>query len=160
DDARVLVAEIDRTTGRFAEAEKSLEELVKRDPKNLRARAQLGLVYRATGKKPLENKIWNAFFDDHDAGKIDESKAEPLFYLAVAARYLEDFRGANDTLQDAVGKDPNLLEANLEWGSLFLDKYNAADAETSFDEVLKIDPRNPDAHTGMARCKLEQSYDV
>ena len=53
-----------------------------------------------------------------------------------------------------------MLEANLEWGWLLLDKYNAADAETSFDEVLKIDPKNPDAHAGMARCKLEQSYDV
>jgi len=159
-DARILLAEIDRATGRSADARKALEELVKKDPKNLRARAQLGLTYRAVGETTLAQKVWNGIFDDHDAGKIDESKAEPLLYLAIAARHLEDFRGASDTLQDAVGKDPTLLEANLEWGSLFLDKYNAADAETSFDEVLKIDSANPDAHAGMARVKLDQNYDV
>ena len=159
-DGKVLIAEVDRMTGMNGEARTILEELVRKEPRNLRARAQLGLVYRATGQKALQDKIWNGFFDDHDAGKIDESKAEPLLYLAIAARYLEDFRGANDTLQDAVGKDPSFIEANLEWGSLLLDKYNAAEAETSFDEVLKIDPRNPDAHAGMARVKIDQNYDV
>ncbi len=159
-EAKVLGAEIDRATGRYADARTVLEELVKKDPKQLRARMELGLVYRATGQRALAAQVWNGFFDDHDAGKLDETKPDALLYLAIAARYLEDFHGASDTLQDAVAKDPNLLEANLEWGQLLLDKYNAADAETSFDEVLKIDPHNPDAHAGMARVKLEQNYDA
>jgi tetratricopeptide (TPR) repeat protein len=159
-EARILLAEIDRAQGKYAEARALLEDIVKKEPKQLRARVQLGLVYRETGQQAPEAKIWNGLFDDHDAGKLDETRAETLLYLATAARYLEDFRGANDTLQDAVAKDPNLLEANLEWGQLFLDKYNAGDAEASFDEVLKIDPRNPDAHAGMARVKLEQNYDA
>jgi tetratricopeptide (TPR) repeat protein len=158
-DGKVLLAEVHRATGKQAEARALLEEVVKKDPRHLRARAQLGLVYEETGEKKLATAVWNKFYDDYDGGKIEE-KAEPLHYLAIAARHLEDFHGAGDTLQQAVKKDPTYLDANLEWGWLFLSKYNAADAETSFDEVLKIDSRNPDAHAGMARVKLEQGYDV
>jgi tetratricopeptide (TPR) repeat protein len=158
-DAAVLSAEIHRVAGEHGKARALLEATVKKEPRHLRARAQLGLVYEATGEKALAARIWNGFYDDHDAGKIPE-KAEPQLYLAIAARHLGDFRGANDTLQQAVELDGNLLEANVEWGWLFLTKYNAGDAEQSFDEVLKIDSRNPDAHAGMARVKLEQGYDV
>jgi tetratricopeptide (TPR) repeat protein len=157
--AAVRAAEVLRATGRYAEARAALEALAKKDPTNYRARVQLGLVYRETGETRLASQIWNKIFDDHEAGKIDESRADNLMYLALAARYLEDFQGANDTFRDAVGKDGKLLEANLEWGWLFLDKYDAADAETSFTEVLKIDPTNPEAHAGMARVKIEQNYD-
>jgi Tfp pilus assembly protein PilF len=159
EDAKVLLAEVYRATGRAAEARALLEEIAKKSPRNLRARAQLGLVYRDTGQTRLAAKIWNGFYDDHDSGKLDETKAENLVYLAIAARNLEDFHGASDTLQEVVAKDPKVIAANLEWGSLFLDKYDAADAETSFEEVLKIDPANPDAHAGMARVKIEQNYD-
>ncbi|HKA89313.1 MAG TPA: tetratricopeptide repeat protein [Haliangiales bacterium] len=159
EDAKVLLAEVYCATGRAAEARALLEDIAKKSPKNLRARAQLGLLYRDIGETRLAAKVWNQFYDDHDAGTLDKTKAENLVYLAMAARYLEDFHGANDTLQEAVAKDPKIIAANLEWGSLFLDKYNAADAETSFDEVLKIDPKNPDAHAGLARVKVEQNYD-
>jgi len=159
DDAKVLQAEAYRAVGRNAEARALLEDVVKRSPKHLRARAQLGLVYRDIGENRLATKIWNQFFDEHEAGTLDKSRAENLVYLAIAARYLEDFHGANETLQEAVARDSNYVDANIEWGWLFLDKYNAAEAETSFDQALKIDPKHPEAHAGLARVKLEQSYD-
>ncbi len=159
-DGRVLLAETHRAAGRTAEARALLEQVVKKEPRLLRARAQLGLVYEETGEKKLADAVWNGFYDDHDAGKLDQSKPENLLYLAIAARHLEDFQGANQTLQEAIEKDPKLVEANLEWGWLFLGKYNAADAEACFDDVLELDASNPDAHAGMARVKLEQGYDV
>src|SRR5436190_5096118 len=87
-EGKVLLAEIDRTTGNYAEARALLEGVVKKNKRNLRARMVLGVVYEETGEKKLADAVWNAFFDDSDAGRI-EDKAEPLTYLAVAARYLE-----------------------------------------------------------------------
>jgi tetratricopeptide (TPR) repeat protein len=159
-DAKVLGAEVRRAAGETAAARSLLEDVVKKQPRHLRARAELGLVYEETGEKALAARIWNQFYDDYDDGKIDESKAAELLYLGIAARHLEDFHGANQTLEQAVQTDGSLLEANLEFGWLFLTKYDAANAEQSFDEVLKFDPKNPDAHAGMARVKLEQGYDV
>ncbi len=76
--AEVHVVEVLRATGHYAEARTLLEGIVKRDPKLYRARVQLGLVYRETGETALASKIWNGIFDDHDAGRIDETKAENL----------------------------------------------------------------------------------
>lgn len=159
-EAQILLAELDLMTGEYARVRQLLEPLIKRDSKQLRARMLLGRALRTVGD-PAADAIWNRFYDDHETGKLDETKAENLVYLALAARQLRDFTGANDTFKDAVRKQPELLAANLEWGQLFLEKYDTANAEASFADVLKIDPANPDAHVGMARVKTEQqNYDV
>lgn len=165
-DARVLLAEVLRLTGRYDDARRELEPVVwpggagSAPSDHLRARYVLGLVYRDLGLGPQADAVYETFFDDWNQGKIDQSDAEVLMYVAQAARYRKAFQDANDVFREAVGLDPNLLEANLEWGFLGLEKYAVALAEQSFDEVLKIDPNHPDAHSGMARVKLEQSYDL
>jgi tetratricopeptide (TPR) repeat protein len=159
-DATVLRAELWRLRGRLAEARTALESFVASRPEHLRGRYFLGMVYRDLGQLQPANKIFESFFDDWNAGKIDRSRADQLLYVAAAARQLSAYQDANDTFRDATDRDPNLLEANLEWGYLFLEKYAAGYAEQSFDEVLKIDPKHPDAHAGMAQVKLEQNYDI
>jgi tetratricopeptide (TPR) repeat protein len=159
-DASVLLAEILRATGRYADARTILEATVKARPTHLRARVQLGLTYLDLGEKDLAAAIFQQFYDDWSADKIDQNNAEQLMYVAIAARFSEGYEDANDTFRDAVDKDPNLLEANVQWGWLFLEKYAAGYAEQSFDEVLKIDANHPDALVGLARVKLEQNYDV
>ncbi len=159
-DAQVLLAETLRATGRYADARTTLEATVKARPTLLRARVQLGLVYLETGERDLAAAIFQQFYDDWSADKIDQNNAEQLMYVAIAARFSEGYEDANDTFRDAVDKDANLLEANVQWGWLFLEKYAAGYAEQSFDEVLKVDANHPDALVGLARVKLEQNYDV
>src|SRR6266545_346195 len=158
-DAHVLLAEILRATGRYADARRELEPIVTRQPAPRRARYVLGLVYNDLGDPRAEGE-WKKFLQDFDGNKLDLNDPPTLFYLAEAARYTADFEFANGTYREAVDRDKTLHEANIEWGYLFLDKYAPADAEQSFDEVLKIDPRHPDAHAGMAAVKLEPSYDL
>ncbi len=158
DDARVLRAEIYRATGRYVDARRELEPLAVKG--HLRARWQLGLTYRDLGQRQLARQLLEKFMDEWDAGTLDQSNAEHAFYAAEGARWSGEHQYANDAYREAVSLDPNLLEANIEWGHLLMEKYAVGDAEESFDEVLKIDPRNPDAHVGMAAVKLEQSYDL
>jgi tetratricopeptide (TPR) repeat protein len=158
-EAGVLRAEVYRATGRLADARKVLEDLLIKNPKHLRAKAFLGLTYEDLGEKVLAESIWNEFYDAWDAGEIKDKDAEGIFYVGIAACGLEDFQGANQMLEDATALVPELVEAQLFWGWLFLEKYAAGEAEVSFDSVLKIDPHHPDAHAGMARVKLEQAYD-
>ena len=158
-DAHVLLAEILRATGRYAEARRDIEAVVAKQPTLRRARYVLGLVYRDLGD-PRADGEWKKFLAEFDGNKLDLNDPPTLFYLAEAARYTADFDFANGSYREAVDRDKTLHEANVEWGYLFLDKYAPADAEQSFDEVLKIDPRHPDAHAGMAAVKLEPSYDL
>jgi cellulose synthase operon protein C len=173
-DARVLLGELLRLTGRYDEARRELEAVVwpagapgggapggsAAPGDHLRARYMLGLVYRDLGRKAEADALFETFFADWNQGKVDEKNAEALMYVAQAARFRAAFQEANDVFREAVGVAPSLLEANLEWGYMGLEKYAVGLAEQSFDEVLKVDPNHPDAHSGMALVKLEQSYDL
>jgi cellulose synthase operon protein C len=157
--ADALKGEALRKSGRYAEARTLLEATVRKEPKNLRARLELGRVYRLTGQVALEKAIWNGFYDDFESGALDKKSARDLTYVALAARYLGGWKDANDTFRDAVDADPKGKDgarANLEWAELFLEKYDAGHAEVSIDEALKILPDDPDARALLARVKLEQ----
>jgi predicted Zn-dependent protease len=120
-DAHVLLAEILRATGRYAEARRELEPLVARQPAPRRARYVLGLVYNDLGD-PRAEAEWKLFLQEFDGNKLDLNDPQTLFYLAEAARYTSDFDFANGTYREAVDRDKTLHEANIEWGYLFLDK--------------------------------------
>jgi cellulose synthase operon protein C len=159
-EAEALQAEVALITGRYQEACKQLEGLTAREPRFLRARYLLGRCYRSTGQADRARAVFEWFFAEYNGGRLSLEHAEQAMYLALAARYTGSFEDANDAFREAVSLDPNLLEANIEWGHLFLEKYSASYAEQSFDEVLKIDSSHPDAHAGMAQAKIEQSYAV
>jgi tetratricopeptide (TPR) repeat protein len=158
-EAHVALAEILRAGGRYADARREVEPLAARQPPVRRARYLLGLAYQDVGDARAAGE-WKKFLQEFDGNKLDLNDPSTLFYLAEAARYTADFDFANGTYREAVDRDKTLHEANIEWGYLFLEKYAPADAEQSFDEVLKVDPNNPDAHAGMAAVKLEPSYDL
>ncbi|RMH44425.1 MAG: hypothetical protein D6689_02395 [Deltaproteobacteria bacterium] len=157
---RALLAEVQLATGRYADAIALLEKATAAAPDHLRLRYLLAMAYRSVGRLDDAAKRWEAFFADYDAGKLKLDVAEHAMYLGFAARYTGAYEDANDAFREAVTADPKLLDANIAWGELFLDKYAADYAEQSFDDVLKIDAHHPDAHAGMARVKIEQSYDV
>jgi cellulose synthase operon protein C len=159
-DARVLLAEIHRWTGRYQDAAREMEDQAQKLPDHARTRYVLALARRDLGDRKAARAAFQTFIEAEQAGQVDLKDPEALFYVAEAGRYLAHYQYANDTFRDAVHLDEKFLEANLRWGDLFLDKYAAGDAEQSFDAVLKHDPRHPDAHAGMARVKLEQSYDL
>ncbi|HTE19683.1 MAG TPA: tetratricopeptide repeat protein, partial [Armatimonadota bacterium] len=149
-----------RETGRTAEAVKMFQAALAANPRDLRARVYLGITYDETGQKVLADKTLDQFFQEFNAGKVDQNRADHLTYTAMAARYLEVWQDANSTFQAAAEKDPQFLLANLEWGELFLLKYNAEEAAKCFGEVLKVNKSHPRALVGMARARVEAAYDV
>lgn len=159
-DAGALLGEIHLLRGRYREAVKHLEGVVAKHPSHLRARYLLGLAYRHVGKRDEASETFDQFYFDYESRKLDDRNPEHLMYLGQSGRYTEQYQLGNEAFREAVALDPLLLEANVEWGYMFLEKYHAGHAEESFDEVLKTDPRHPDAHAGMAIVRIEQSYDV
>jgi tetratricopeptide (TPR) repeat protein len=150
-------------TGRYAEARRVLEGEVARDPRALEARYQLGLVYRAIGAQAEASRVWNGFYDDYEAGRIDKRSARQLTYVAQAARYLGSWQDAIDTIGDAIDADPlghDGARAHVVEAEMQLEKYQAGYAEVALHKALGVLPDDPDAHALMARVLLEQSYDV
>jgi len=158
--ALCLAGEIDRELGKSADAIKMLQAALAANPKEQRARVYLGLTQLETGQQAAGEKTLDQFFQDFNAGKIDANRADQLTYVAMAARAIKSWQDANNTFQDAAAKDPTFLLANLEWGELFLSKYNTDEATKCFQEVLKNNRNLPRALVGLANVRVEAAYDV
>lgn len=155
--AQTLQGEAQRATGLLPAAEATLKAVVAKHPKALRARMLLGRVYAAQGKAAQAKTIFDQFYDEYGADKIDKKSAAALTYVAIACRMTDNFRDAHDTLRDALKIDDKFVEAWLELGEISLEKYEAGHAEQHYLKVLAINPFNVRALLGLARVKQVQT---
>ncbi|MBW2734030.1 MAG: tetratricopeptide repeat protein, partial [Deltaproteobacteria bacterium] len=155
--ATTLQAEALRRAGDLPGAVKVLRPLIKKKRDAYRARALLGIVYHEQGK-PLDAKaLFDGFYDDFAADKIDKASAAQLTYLAIACRYTNNFKDTHQSLRDALKVDATHVEAWLELAEISLEKYEAGHAEQHYLKVLAINPHHTRALIGMARVKQLQS---
>lgn len=77
------------------------------------------------------------------------SSSDPLL-RAEALWGLKDKRQANEMFKAAVKMRPTDDSVRVRWGRLFLETHQKADAAKLFQEALKIDPKNAEAHLGLA----------
>ena len=108
-------------SGRLKDAVSEAEDILKREPNNLDARRILGRIY-------------TRMIGDSQAGKINE----------------EMLRAATEQYEKITAKDPKDVDSWLTLGRLYRTSHNSVDAEKAYSQVLKIDPSNEDALTGLA----------
>ena len=71
--------------------------------------------------------------------------------VALASWLLGNFHDANSLFDEAIRANPSNLEAHTLWADLFLEKYNAADAERSYQDALDLNARYVPALVGIAQ---------
>ena len=71
--------------------------------------------------------------------------------VALASWLLGNFHDANSLFDESTRANPNNLEAHTLWADLFLEKYNAADAERSYQDALDVNARYVPALVGIAQ---------
>ncbi len=84
------------------------------------------------------------------AWSAEEHVAAGRAYVLLGMRDARFARQALGAFDAAWAADPTLYEARTRAGELLLDKYNAADATSSFTDVLNADEDNARALLGMA----------
>jgi tetratricopeptide (TPR) repeat protein len=159
-DLAILGAHAEMALGLYAEARRRLESAALAAPDSLPVRDALMRLYEAIGERAALGPLIDRTYEDWKRGRVDRGRAADLIAVATAVRLDDNWKDASDTLRDAVRAEPRSIDANLDWGWIFLEKHSSANAELSFREVLKLDDANPDAHVGLARVLLEQRYDV
>jgi tetratricopeptide (TPR) repeat protein len=136
--------------GRYAEAEMMLMPVGSAQPAS-DAALELGLLEISLGRRAEGTRRLRLLVN-----RLDARTAADYFRLARAARALaafEDaqaFHDANGYFRDANRLAPDDADINAEWGALFLDKHNPADAMKSFQEALRVDASHVDALVGTA----------
>lgn len=99
-------------------------------------------------------------------GKLAEAKAcytsllnnRSTFERAEAFWGLAQYEDANQQFRLAYSQQPSSAEVRVEWGRLFLERFNPQEAVNLFDEALKIDENYAPAYLGLARVAAE-GYD-
>jgi tetratricopeptide (TPR) repeat protein len=144
------LAEIKRSVGKSAEALNILSEIIDglRDPP-VRALVQYGSLLQFTGNKSLAYQFLDQAVQRYNNGLVFSS--EDVAMVALASWLMDNFHDANSLFNEATRANPNNLEAHALWGDLFLEKYNASDAERSYQEALDINSRYTPALVGIAR---------
>ena len=155
--AATQLAELYRMTGRSAEAQELLAEVVagQMNPP-VRTLVQYGLVLDLRGELDAAAVQYTAALARYDSGLVFDSADVGM--VALAAWQLDEFHDANALFAEAVRLDSNNLEALTLWGDLFQEKFNDADAETNYNLALTINRRYTPALTGMARISSPERF--
>lgn len=144
------LAEIKRYQGESAEALAILEAVLDDlgEPP-VRTLVQYGSVLKFRGQKEAAFQVLNQAVQRYNNGLVFAS--EDVAMVALASWLLGNFYDANSLFDEATRANPNNLEAHTLWADLFLEKYNAADAERGYQDALDINSRYVPALVGIAQ---------
>ena len=150
------LAELKRVVGESKEALEIFESLVAglAEPP-VRTLVQYGSLLNFVGQRQTAFSILDQAVQRYNNGLVFAS--EDVAMVALASWLMGDFHDANSLFNEATRANPNNLEAHSLWGDLFLEKYNASDAERSYQEALDINSRYLPALVGMASVVGDES---
>ncbi len=161
------VGEVLVMKGRLREADSAFRVALERDAGGRRtAQAAMAELAMRRGDRAEAFRIAGALTNAYEQGggsgwTADDRVAAGRAYVVLGARSATAVRSALAAFDAAVAADAGNLEARLRTGDLFLDKYNAPDARTSFEDVLKRVPKHSRALLGLARVmEFEGKGDV
>ena len=144
------LAEVKRAVGESKEALEILESVVAGSAEPpVRALVQYGSLLDFVGQKQIAFSILDQAVQRYNNGLVFAS--EDVAMVALASWLMGNFHDANSLFNEATRANPNNLEAHSLWADLFLEKYNASDAERSYQEALDINGRYVPALVGMAK---------
>ena len=143
------LAEVKRAVGESKEALEILDSVVAglAEPP-VRTLVQYGSLLDFVGQKQIAFSILDQAVQRYNNGLVFAS--EDVAMVALASWLMGNFHDANSLFSEATRANPNNLEAHSLWGDLFLEKYNASDAERSYKEAIDINGRYVPALVGMA----------
>ncbi|MGH7720863.1 MAG: tetratricopeptide repeat protein [Gemmatimonadaceae bacterium] len=142
--------------GKHAEAEQAWAKAVSGGASDsLTAQINLALLLLHRGDRAGAMRRFDRFIDIYNE-RGPRLTSRELTAVAIACQHLgrddpQLFKDALNAFDAAIERDSADLEPRIALGELFLEKYNGADARSSFEEVLRINPRHPRALVGMAR---------
>ena len=144
------LAEIKRVVGESREALAILKSVVDGlEDAPVRTLVQYGSLLKFIGEKEAAFPILDQAVQRYNNGLVFSS--EDVAMVALASWLMDNFHDANSLFSEATRANPNNLEAHVLWGDLFLEKYNMADAERSYQEALDINSRYVPALVGMTQ---------
>lgn len=144
------LAEVKRATGQSSASLEIYEAIMEGLPDPpVRTLVQYGSLLQFKGQRSDAYRILDIAVQRYNSGLVFTS--EDVAMVALASWLMGNFYDANSLFDEATRANPNNLEAHTLWADLFLEKYNASDAERGYQEALDINNRYLPALVGIAR---------
>ena len=106
-----------------------------------------------TGRREEASTVWQAIARAGQAQRTGSAMGR----AARAAQALGQVRLANSYFQTAANLSPDDPQVHTRWGDLFLEKFNEAEARSSYETALKADAQYVPALVGMARALADSN---
>jgi cellulose synthase operon protein C len=148
--------------GKIAAAESAfVRAIAGHAPDSLTARVNLARLHFNRGERDLAMKEFDHFIDVYNNSGATLTSRE-MTAVAIACQYLgrdrpDLFKDALRAFDRAILLDPANNDAKTDVGELFLEKYNSADAQSAFQEVLATNPKDSRALLGEAKRRIFDS---
>ncbi len=144
------LAEVKRAVGESSEALAILSSVIEEQYEApVRTLVQYGSLLQFVGQKQEAFEFLDRVIQRYNNGLVFSS--EDVAMVALASWLLDNFHDANSLFNEATRANPNNLEAHTLWGDLFLEKYNASDAERSYQAALDLNRRYVPALVGITK---------
>jgi tetratricopeptide (TPR) repeat protein len=153
--ALAKLAHIEWQRGKWDSAEKRLRGFLSENAKAHEVRVRLGQILMQRGESGQARTVLSRMENFFNNGLLETSRE--LVLLGRAMELLGSYSDANYAYEQAFKKDKTNVTGLVEWGNLFLSKYNIADARGCFEDALEINQNHPGALLGMARVEMESS---
>jgi tetratricopeptide (TPR) repeat protein len=142
--------------GRLAEADSVFSAAVRSGlPDRRTAEVSLAELAARRGDGELARRradaLTTAYERDLRGWTAEEHTAAGRAYVVLGATDPQAFKAALVAFDNAVARDSSAAEPRIRLGDLFISKYNAPDARTSYREALTASPNHPRALLGLAR---------
>src|SRR5205814_1931162 len=122
-------------------------------PDSLTGALHLAVLHYDRGDRDRAMKELDRFIDVYNAHAGTGLTSEELVDVAVAVEYLgvndpQLFKDALRAFDRAIAVDGENLDARVKLGELFLAKYQSAEAQAMFEQVLSANINEPSALLG------------
>ena len=131
--------------GKLQPARRALQKARRNENCRNRADLRLARILEDRGQFPQSRRLFLEIYS-----RIEAQDGGDPGQAAIALQHLHQYRESNRYFRRATQADPNDLETQIAWGNLFLEKYDPANASTSFSAALEINANLPEALLGMA----------
>jgi tetratricopeptide (TPR) repeat protein len=156
EDARYLLAQSFLGQARLDEAEAQFRELLTRQPGNGRALYALGTVYLFRPSTPANNAA--ALTVLQGATAREDAPAGAFYSLGLVYRRLGRWREAAASLEQAVRRDPELLEARRTLGLVYRRLGRGMEAKQQFQAVRsRWEAAHRDQHLAYLRDEAQRN---
>ncbi len=138
-----------RAVGRLAEAEQALIRAIQAKPNYWRAGLEVADLFTATGQGRRARGLYATLSNNLRQGIF--TAASDLAVGAQAQVRLEDYHDANDALSTALALDEDNVQHLMWHGDLYRITYDAAQAQSLYEEALAINPHRAELYVALAQ---------